>query len=78
MPHVAAVEVIAGGIVLHLSQAQDLPAPWQGSEDRMRLQQTPGAGLARTSYLSQRTRICQRGQVRCQTDKLGVKGQVAR
>ena len=36
MPHVAAVELIAGGIVLHLSQAQDLPAPWQGSEDRMR------------------------------------------
>jgi hypothetical protein len=36
MPHVAAVELIAGGLVLHLSQAQDLPAPWQGSEDRMR------------------------------------------
>ena len=36
MPHVAAVELIAGGIVLHLSQAQDLPAPWQGSEDQMR------------------------------------------
>ena len=36
MPHVAAVELIAGAIVLHLSQAQDLPAPWQGSEDQMR------------------------------------------
>jgi nucleoid-associated protein YgaU len=36
MPNLAAVELIAGGIVLHLSQAQDLPAPWQGSEDRMR------------------------------------------
>ena len=36
MPHVAAVELIAGGMVLHLSQAQDLPAPWQGSENQMR------------------------------------------
>ena len=36
MPNVAAVELIAGGIVLHLSQAQDPPTPWQGSEDRMR------------------------------------------
>jgi hypothetical protein len=36
MPDLAAVELIEGGIVLHLSQAQDLPAPWRGSEDRMR------------------------------------------
>jgi LysM repeat protein len=36
MPDLAAVELIAGGIVLHLSQAHDLPAPWQGSQDRMR------------------------------------------
>jgi nucleoid-associated protein YgaU len=36
MPDLAAVELIAGGIVLHLSQAQDLPTPWQGSQDRMR------------------------------------------
>src|SRR5665811_1581413 len=36
MPNLAAVELIAGGIVLHLSQAHDLPAPWQGSQDRMR------------------------------------------
>jgi len=36
MPNLAAVELIAGGIVLHLSQAQHLPAPWQGSQDRMR------------------------------------------
>jgi len=36
MPKVAAVELTQDGIVLHLSQAQDLPSPWQGSEDRMR------------------------------------------
>jgi nucleoid-associated protein YgaU len=36
MPNMAAVELTVGGIVLHLSQAKDLPAPWQGSEDRMR------------------------------------------
>jgi nucleoid-associated protein YgaU len=36
MPNLAAVELIAGGIVLHLSQAHDLPTPWHGSEDRMR------------------------------------------
>jgi nucleoid-associated protein YgaU len=36
MPDLAAVELTAGGIVLHLSQAHDLPAPWQGSQDRMR------------------------------------------
>jgi nucleoid-associated protein YgaU len=36
MPNLAAVELITGGIVLHLSQAQDLPTPWQGSEDQMR------------------------------------------
>jgi LysM repeat protein len=36
MPHVAAVELIAGGMVLHLSHAQVLPAPWLGSENQMR------------------------------------------
>ena len=36
MPNVAAVELITGGIVLHLSQAHDLPIPWRGSEDGMR------------------------------------------
>ncbi|HEY8740064.1 MAG TPA: LysM peptidoglycan-binding domain-containing protein, partial [Candidatus Dormibacteraeota bacterium] len=36
MPKVAAVELTQDGIVLHLSQAQDLPSPWQGSEDQMR------------------------------------------
>jgi nucleoid-associated protein YgaU len=36
MPNLAAVELITGGIVLHLSQAHDLPTPWSGSEDGMR------------------------------------------
>ena len=45
MPHVAAVELIGGGIVLHLSQAQDLPTPWQGSEDQMRWGCSTGVDL---------------------------------
>jgi len=48
MPHVAAVELISGGIVLHLSQAQDLPTPWQGSQDRMRWS-CPPASTSTTS-----------------------------
>jgi nucleoid-associated protein YgaU len=36
MPNVAAVELSQDGVVLHLSQTHDLPAPWRGSEDRKR------------------------------------------
>jgi nucleoid-associated protein YgaU len=37
MPELAAVELTQHCIVLHLSQAQELPTPWQGSENHMRL-----------------------------------------
>jgi len=37
MPELAAVELTQNGIVLHLSQVQQLPTPWQGSENHLRL-----------------------------------------
>ena len=45
MPDLAAVELITGGIVLHLSQAHDLPTPWQGSQDQMRWSCPTGVDL---------------------------------
>lgn len=36
MPALAAVELTPQGAVLHLSQAQDLPPPWRGRDDRTR------------------------------------------